>query len=110
MSREGDNYNYEYYVLIQTRLGWIIIKPNIFGQAAAISLGILTCQCNDFLKNSRPGSIEIIKNELANVSIFKATIDHMDMISSKSDDGSINLSEPRILAAETSHKYNLHLG
>ena len=34
----------------------------------------------------------------------------MDLISRNSDDGSINLAEPRILAAETSHKDNIHLG
>ena len=42
--------------------------------------------------------------------IFKATTDHMDLISSNYDDGSINLAEKIILAAETSHKDNLHLG
>ena len=46
---------------------------------------------------------------MANVSIFKATMDYMDLISRKSDDGSINLADPRILGAETSHKDNLHL-
>ena len=34
----------------------------------------------------------------------------MDHISHKSDDGSINLEDPRILEAETSQKDNLHLG
>ena len=32
----------------------------------------------------------------------------MDLISRNSDDRSINLLESRILAAETSQKYNLH--
>ena len=57
MAREVDNENDEYYVLIQTKLGGIIIKTNRFRQAAAIAIGILTCQCNAFLKTSRPGSI-----------------------------------------------------
>ena len=35
---------------------------------------------------------------------------HMDMISRNSDDGSINLVVPIILAAETYQKDNLHLG
>ena len=34
----------------------------------------------------------------------------MDMISRKSDDGYINFADPRILAAETSQKNNLHQG
>ena len=108
MDREGDNDNDEYYGPIQTRSGRIIIKPNIFGQSSAIALGLLTFKWNYFLKKSRPCSIETIKNELANVSIFKSTIDHMDLISRNSDDGSINLSEPRIISAETSQKYHLH--
>ena len=33
----------------------------------------------------------------------------MDLISHKSDDGSINLAKPRILAVENSQKDNLHL-
>ena len=37
-------------------------------------------------------------------------MDHTDLISCNSDDGSINLAEPRILAIETSQKDNLHLG
>ena len=37
-------------------------------------------------------------------------MDHLDMISHNSDYESINLADPRILVAETSHKYNLHLG
>ena len=37
-------------------------------------------------------------------------MDHMDMISRNSDNGSINLVDPRIPAAETSQKDNLHLG
>ena len=57
MAWEGDNENDEYYVPIQTRPGWLIVKPNRFGQATAISIGLLTCQCNDFLKTSQPGSI-----------------------------------------------------
>ena len=55
MAREGDNDNDEYYILIQTRSGRRINKPNRFGQAAAIALGLLTFQCNAFLQNSRPG-------------------------------------------------------
>ena len=109
MAREGDNDNGEYYVPIQTRLGRIIVNPNGFVQSSAISLGLLTFQWNAFLQTSRPGSIETIKNELANVSIFKATMDHMDLISRNFDDGDINLVESIILAAETSQKYNLHL-
>ena len=54
------------------------------------------------------GSIEKIKNELANVSIFKATMDHMYLKSHNFDDGSIELADPRIIAAETSQKDNLH--
>ena len=34
----------------------------------------------------------------------------MDLISHNSDDGSINLADPRILAAETYQKDNFHLG
>ena len=75
MDWEEDNNNDEYYVPIQTRSGRIIFKPNSFGQSAAIALGLLTCQCNAFLQPSQPGAIETIKNELANVSIFKATMD-----------------------------------
>ena len=71
MAREGDNGNDEYYVQIQIKLFRIIVKPNRFGQATAISLSFLNCQCNDFLQTSWPGSIETIKNELANVSILK---------------------------------------
>ena len=110
MTWDGDNDNYEYYVLIQTRLGQRIVKPNSFGQASAIALGLLTCQCNGFLQTSRPGSIEPMINELATVSIFKPTMDHMDLISRNSYDGSINLSNRRIIAAETSHKDNPYLG
>ena len=62
MAREGDNDNGEYYVPIQTRLGRRIVKPNRFGQEAAILLGLLTYQCNGLLQISRPGSIEAIKN------------------------------------------------
>ena len=47
---------------------------------------------------------------MANVSIFRATMYHMDLICCNSDDVSINISDPRILAAETSQKDNLHLG
>ena len=35
---------------------------------------------------------------------------HMDLINRNSDDGSINLSDPIIISAETSQKYNLRLG
>ena len=52
MTREGDNDNDEYSVPIQTRSGHRIVKPNHFGQAAAIALGLLTCQFNAFLQNS----------------------------------------------------------
>ena len=62
MARGGDNDNYSCYVPIQTISGQIIVNPDRFGQAAAISLGLLTCQCNTFLQTSRPGSIETIKN------------------------------------------------
>ena len=37
-------------------------------------------------------------------------MDHMDRISCNSDDGSINLTDPRIFAAVTSQKDILHLG
>ena len=37
-------------------------------------------------------------------------MDHMDLISRNFDDGSVNLVDPIILAAETSQKVNLHLG
>ena len=83
MAQEGDNDNDEYYIPIQTISGRIFVKPNQFGQATAISLGLLTCQYNDFLQTSRQGSIEDIKNESVNVSIFKAPNDHMDLISRK---------------------------
>ena len=62
MAQEGDNYNDDYYLLIQTRSNQIIFKPDSSGQASSIALGILTCQFNAFLQTSRPGSIEIIKN------------------------------------------------
>ena len=110
MDREGDNDSNEYYVPIQTRSGGIFLKPNSFGQAAAIALGILIFQCKYFLQTSQLGSIETTKNELANVSIFKVTMEHMYLISFKYDDGSINLTDPRISAEETSQKDNLHLG
>ena len=61
MAREGDNYNDAYYVPIKTGSGRIIVETNNFGQAATISLGLLTCQCNTFIQTSRPGSIETIK-------------------------------------------------
>ena len=59
---QGDKYNDEYYVSIKNGPGQRIVKPNRFEKSAAIALGILTCQCNDFQKNSRPGSIKTIKN------------------------------------------------
>ena len=34
----------------------------------------------------------------------------MDLISCNSDDGSINIEDPRIISAKTSEKDNLHLG
>ena len=40
---------------------------------------------------------------------FKATMDQMDLISRNFDDRSINFLGPIILAAETSHKDNIHL-
>ena len=110
MALEGDDDNNDYYVPIQTRSGRKIVKPTRFGQGIAIALGLLTCQCSAFLQTSRPGSMETIKNELANVSIFKATMDHMDLISRNIDDNSINLADPRLLAADISEKDNLHLG
>ena len=55
MAQKGDNDDYEYYVPMQTRSGQRIVKPNRFGQAAAIALGLLTFQFNDLLQNSRPG-------------------------------------------------------
>ena len=109
MDREGDNDNDKYYVLIQTISGQRIVKPNRFGQAAAIALGVLTFQCNAILQTLQTGSIDTIKNELANVSIFKATTDHMDLISRNCDDYSINLADPIFLTAETSEKDNHHL-
>ena len=109
MTREGNNDNDEYYVPIQTRSCRIIVNIDPFVQAATIALGLLTFQFHAFLQNSQPGSIETIKNELENVSIFKSTMDHIYLISRNSDDGSINLVDPRILAEETSQKDNLHL-
>ena len=47
---------------------------------------------------------------LENVSIFKAILDHMDLISRNFDDGSVNLADTRTLATESYHKDNLHLG
>ena len=52
MDRGRDNANDEYYVTIQTISGQRIVKPNRFGQAAAISLGLLTFQFNAFLQYS----------------------------------------------------------
>ena len=63
MAQKGGNENDEYYAPIQTRLGRRIVKPNSFGNVAAISIGLLTCQCSAFLQTSRPGSIETIKCE-----------------------------------------------
>ena len=37
-------------------------------------------------------------------------MDHMDLTSRNFDDISINLANPRIIAAETSQKENIHLG
>ena len=37
-------------------------------------------------------------------------MDHMDMIILNSDDGYINLADPRIIEAKTSQKDHLHLG
>ena len=34
------------------------VKPNRFGKKAAITLFLLSCQCNDFLQTSQPASIE----------------------------------------------------
>ena len=110
MVQEGDNENDKYYVSIKTISGWRIVKPNLFGQASEIAIGVLTCQYNSFLQTSRPGSIETKRTELENVSIFKATKDHTDIISRNSDDGSVNLAETTILEAETSQKDDLHLG
>ena len=91
-------------------MGRRIIKPNRFRQAITIALVILTCQCNSFLKTSRPSSIKSIKNELANVSIYKATMDHKDMTSWNLDDGYLDLPDPSIITAETPYKDNIHLG
>ena len=63
MAWEGDNYNDEYYVPIHTRLDGITVKRKRFGQQAAIAIGLLPCQCNALLQNSRPDSIKIIRNE-----------------------------------------------
>ena len=49
------------------------------------------------------------QNKLANVSIFKATMDQMYLISRNYDDGYINLEDPRIIAVETYQRDNLHL-
>ena len=81
MAQEDNNDNDEYYVPKQIISGGGIVKPNLFGQADAIALGILTCKWNSFLQTPWRDSIETIKNELANLSIFKATMDHMDLIS-----------------------------
>ena len=102
MDQEGDNDNDKYYVPIQTRSCRIIVKPNRFRQAAATALGLLTFLRNAFLQTLQPCSIDTTKNELANVSIFKTTMDHMDLISRKCDDESINIADPIILIAETS--------
>ena len=90
-------------------MGRRIFKPNRFGQESSIALGLLTCQCNDLIQTSQPVSIETIKNEWGNVPIFKATMDHMDMISRNSDDGSNNLADPIFLTTETSQKNNFRL-
>ena len=65
---------------------------------------LLTCQRKAFLQTSRTGSIETIQIQLASVSIFRATMAHIDLISRNSDYIPINLAYPRILAGETSHK------
>ena len=62
MAQERDNNNAEYYVPTKTRLGRIIVKPNSSGQASTIAIGLLNFQCNAFLQNSWPGSIETIKD------------------------------------------------
>ena len=110
MAREGDNGDDEYYVPIQTISVERIVKTNRVGQASAIALGLLTCQCNAFLQTSIPGSIETTKNELADILIFKATMYHMDLIICNSDNGYIHLAYPIFLADETSQKDNLHQG
>ena len=91
-------------------MGRRIVNSNRFKQPDTILLGLFNWQCNAFQQTSWPGSIETTKNELENVSIFKATIDHMDLISRNYDDGSIKLADPIFSAAETSQKDNLHLG
>ena len=57
MTGEGDNENDEYYIPIETIAGQRIVKPNQFGQATIIEIGIITCKCNDFLKTSQTGLI-----------------------------------------------------
>ena len=42
-SREEDNDNDEYYLLIQTIYSKIIVRTNIFGKSSAIVLGLLNC-------------------------------------------------------------------
>ena len=42
--------------------------------------------------------------------MFKANMDHMDLISRNCDDISINIVDSMILTAETSQKDNLYLG
>ena len=110
MAWERDNENDEYYVPIQNRSGWIIVKPNRFWQETEISLGLLNFQYNAFLKTSRPGSIETIKSDLPNVSILKAIMNQMDQINWNFDDRFIKLEDPIYLSDKTFQKYHLHLG
>ena len=55
MDQEGNNEKDENDLPIQTRSGQRIVKPNMFRQASAIALGILTFKCNALLQNLRQG-------------------------------------------------------
>ena len=84
--------------MIQTISCKRIVSTECFGKAVEIELGLLTYHCNAWLKTSWTGSIVTMKIELANVAIFKANMEQMDLISCKYDERSINLADPMILA------------
>ena len=110
MAWDRYNDNDEYYVPIKTISGRIIFKPNILGLEGSMAIGNLTYQCNAFLQPSHLASIALPFTRRANLLILNNFMDYIDMISHNSDDRSINLADPVILAAETSQKDNLHLG
>ena len=110
MAREGDNDNDEYYVPIQTISGQIFVNPNRFCTSSRNCTWSLKFSIHCFPTKLTTSFNKNHQKWIGNVSIFKATMDHMDLISCNSDGRYIDLTDPRILAAETSQKDNLYLG